>query len=208
PPHVLFVRLAKPLISLFNVAANGVLRLAKVEPKDELASAYTSDELATLITESRKEGLLDDSEHRRLAKTLSSAERTVAEVLVPTGELTTLPRNPTVGDVERVVSTTGFSRFPILDDEGGLAGYLHVKDVLDQAGADPATPVAASRVRGLPVVSAEDRLDDALTTLRRAQSHLARAVDKDGRLLGVVALEDLLEEYVGTVRDAMHVGAH
>jgi CBS domain containing-hemolysin-like protein len=190
------------VLAMFTAVGRWVLRRFGVEPVDELESAYTPDELALLIGQSRSEGLLEDSEHRRLAQTLSSAERTVAEVVVPLEKITTVPAFPTVGDMEAAIAATGFSRFPVLADTG-LIGYLHVKDVLDLEGET--TSVPRDRVRGLPEVPADARLDEALAALRRAQSHLARAVDADGTVLGVVALEDLLEEYVGTVRDGTHV---
>ncbi|MGI8305630.1 hemolysin family protein [Saccharopolyspora hattusasensis] len=205
PPLVGFVKLARPLIALFNMMANTVLRLLRVEPKDELDTAYTSAELAELLVESRREGLLDQSEHRRLAQTLSSVEHTVADVLVPLTDLTTLPQHPTLGDVEQAVAHTGFSRFPLRRDDGTLTGYLHIKDVLDQAGHDPTTPIAPARIRRLPTVPAHARLDHAMTSLRRTGSHLATATDTTGQPIGIVALEDLVEEYVGTVRDATHV---
>ena len=205
PAHYAFCRLTRPVLRLFNAVAHGVLRRAGVEPRDELATALTTDELADLIGESRREGLLDAAEHRRLTKTLSSAHRTVADVLLPMDRLTTLPEQPTIGDVAAAVAATGFSRFPLRTADGRLAGYLHVKDVLDRDGLDPASRVPRSRIRGLPELPADARLDEALAALRRAQSHLARAVGRDGATLGVVALEDLVEEYVGTVRDATHV---
>ncbi|SFE38616.1 protein of unknown function DUF21, partial [Saccharopolyspora kobensis] len=83
PPLVGFVKLARPFIALFNMMANTILKLMRVEPKDELDTAYTSAELAELLVESRREGLIDHSEHRRLAQTLSSANHTVTDVLVP-----------------------------------------------------------------------------------------------------------------------------
>lgn len=205
PALVGFVQLARPFIALFNMMANAVLKLLRIEPKDELETAYTSAELAELLVESRREGLLEHSEHRRLAQTLSSVEHTVADVLVPLPEVTTLPGRPTLGDVERLVADTGFSRFPVRADDGRLLGYLHVKDVLDQAGDDPKTPIADARRRELPTVPVTARLDEAMTSLRRAGSHLAAAVDSGGVAVGVVALEDLVEEYVGTVRDGTHV---
>lgn len=207
PPLVAFVKLARPFIAVFNMMANAVLRMLRVEPKEELETAYTSSEFAELLVESRREGLLEQSEHRRLAQTLSSVEQTVAKVLVPLGQLTTLPYAPTLGDVERAVSTTGFSRFPVQADDGTMHGYLHVKDVLDQAERDPDTPVPMAKVRKLPTVQVAARLDDALTSLRRSRSHLATAVDANGEPVGVVALEDLVEEYVGTVRDGTHVNS-
>jgi CBS domain containing-hemolysin-like protein len=205
PVHFAFCRLVRPVLSLFTVASTFVLRLFKVEPRDELENAYTPDELATLIAESRREGLLDASEHRRLTQTLSSAARTVADVMVPLAGIKSVPFPPTVGDIGKAVAETGYSRFPVMLANGSLNGYVHVKDVLDQVDADPSTRLSESRVRALPQVPADSRVDEALSALRRAHSHLAMAVAADRTVLGVVALEDLVEEYVGTVRDGTHI---
>lgn len=204
PPHYAFCRLVRPVLGLFTAISRGVLRLFGVLPKDEMENAYTSDELARLIAESRREGLIEDAEHRRLTKTLSSTERTVADVLVPLDEVRTVPYPPTVGDVEQAIADTGFSRFPVRTASGELNGYLHVKDVLDLASADPSTLVPWTRIRGLPELPVDSRLDEALAALRRAQSHVAKAVGADHTVHGVIALEDVVEEYVGTVRDSTH----
>lgn len=205
PPLVLWVKVTGPFIWLLNHTANGILRLFRVKPKDELDTAYTSQELAELLSESRREGLLEHSEHRRLSQTLSSAEKSVADVLVPIAQLTTLPTGATVGHVARAVSSTGFSRFPIRAATGAFAGYVHVKDVLDLANEDPDTRLPDDKLRRLTTLSARARLDEALSIMRDEGSHLASAVDDNGMAVGVVALEDLLEEYVGTVRDGTHV---
>jgi len=203
PPFLVFTAVMRPLIELFNLMANAVLRLVGVQPRDELEASFTSGELADLIAESGREGLLADDESRRLSRTLSSAETTVADVLVPTAELVTLPAEPTVGDVARAVSDTGFSRFPVRGPDGGLAGYLHVKDILDLVD-DPDAAVPPPRVRRLPEVPVSVRLDEALAVLRRARAHLGRAVGSRGETVGLVAMEDLVETYVGEVRDATH----
>jgi CBS domain containing-hemolysin-like protein len=207
PVLVAWLKLARPFIWLLNFFANSLLRLVKVDPKDELETAYTSTELAELLSESRREGLLEQSEHERLSQTLSSVQKTVADVLVPLGKLTTLSPAPTVGEIEEAVSATGFSRYPLCSAAGELIGYLHVKDVLDQIGDDPATTIPASKFRALTDLPVGARLDEALSAMRKDGTHLARALDTDGRPLGVVALEDLVEEYVGTVRDGTHVAA-
>jgi CBS domain containing-hemolysin-like protein len=201
PPFLVFTTAMRPVIGLFNMMANGVLRLLGVEPRDELESSFTSGELADLIAESSREGLLDDDEHRRLSQTLSSVESTVADVLVRRADVVSLPVDPTVGDVAALVNETGYSRFPVLAADRGLAGYLHVKDILDIID-DPVAAVPAERVRGLPTVQVDARLDVALAVLRRSRAHLGRAVDEAGDTLGLVTMEDLIEHYVGTVRDA------
>jgi CBS domain containing-hemolysin-like protein len=221
PPLVAFMRVTRPVIALFSQTARLVLRTFGVQVRDELASAYSPDELANLIADSSREGLLDSQEHRRLTQTLSTRERTVADVLVPMSDLTTVPAKPTLGDIERAVAQTGFSRFPLRRQElgrqesggpesstdGQLVGYLHVKDVLELLGSPPDTPVPRSSVRPLPEVPFSAKFGEALALLRRSGSHLARVVNADGDTEGVVALEDLLEEYVGDVRDATHVAS-
>ncbi|MGH3883549.1 MAG: hemolysin family protein [Pseudonocardiaceae bacterium] len=204
PPLVAWMRLMRPVIAVLNWIANHVLRVFGVQPRDELENAYSHDELANLIADSSREGLLDSQEQRRLTQTLSTRERTVADVLVPISGLTTVPAEPTLGDIERAVAQTGFSRFPLRSDEQ-MVGYLHVKDVLELFGGAPDTPVPPSSVYPLPEVQSTAKLDEALALLRRSSSHLARVVRPDGATVGVVALEDLVEEYVGTVRDATHV---
>ncbi|MGH3785537.1 MAG: hemolysin family protein [Pseudonocardiaceae bacterium] len=204
PPLVAWMRLTRPVIVVLNWIANHVLRLFGVQPRDELENAYSPDELANLIADSTHEGLLDSQEQRRLTQTLSTMERTVADVLIPISELITVPAEPSLGDIERAVAQTGFSRFP-LRSHAELVGYLHVKDVLDLLGAPPDTPVPSGSVRPLPDVHSTAKLDEALTLLRRSGSHLARVKGPGRETLGVVALEDLVEEYVGTVRDATHV---
>ncbi|HWR46693.1 MAG TPA: hemolysin family protein, partial [Pseudonocardiaceae bacterium] len=215
PPLAAFMRVTRPVIVLFSQAARLVLRLCGVQPRDELYSAYSPDELAALIADSSREGLLDSQEHRRLTQTLSTRKRTVADVLIPISRLTTVPAEPTLGDIERAVAQTGFSRFPLCADRQSgtdqlgtdrqLVGYLHVKDVLELLGRPPDTPVPPGSARPLPEMPSTAKLDEALTLLRRSGSHLARVVGPGGSTEGVVALEDLVEEYVGTVRDATHV---
>jgi CBS domain containing-hemolysin-like protein len=205
PPLVAFMRVTRPVIGLFSRTARLVLHLFGVQPRDELDSAYSPDELANLIADSNREGLLDSQEHRRLTQTLSTRERTVADVLVLLSRLTTVPAEPTLGDIERAVAQTGFSRFPLRSSSQQLVGYLHVKDVLPLLGKPPDTPVPASSVRPLPEMPVSAKFDEALALLRRSRSHLARVVGTDGSTQGVVALEDLVEEYVGTVRDGTHV---
>jgi CBS domain containing-hemolysin-like protein len=200
PAHHAFCQLVRPVLTLFTAAATAVLRLMHVTPRDELDTAYTGAELAEMISESRREGLLDEQESSRLTQTLGSAGRTVADVVVPLDRVVTLPVSPTVGQVESAVAEFGVSRFPVRDRADRLVGYLHVKDVLADAD-NPDAVVPASRVRGLPEIPCDARLDDALAALRRSAAHLARVVaNRGGDTVGVVSMDDLVQYYVGAVR--------
>ena len=205
PPLVMVARVVRPIIVSLNWLANHLLRLFGVEPKDEVASAFTAQEVQSIVERSQAEGLLDDAQGL-LAGALEFSDRTAADVMVRPDELVTLGPGATPEEVERLVTRTGFSRFPVVDDAGVPVGYLHVKDVLYADAGTRGLPVPAWRVRELAVVGPGDEVEEALAEMQRTGAHLAR-VDEDGSPVGVVFLEDILEELVGEVRDAMQRGA-
>jgi len=206
PPLVWIARLVAPVIGALNWIANRVLRLFGVEPRDEVASAFTAQEVQSIVERSQAEGLLDDAQGL-LAGAIEFSDRTARDVMVPVDRVVTVPAGATPEDVERLVARTGYSRFPVagegeLDD---IAGYLHLKDVLYAEGDARSAQVEPWRVRGLASVTPEAEIEDALGAMQRSGSHLAR-VQEGGRCVGVVFLEDILEELVGEVRDAMQRG--
>ena len=204
PPLVMVARVVRPLIGALNWLANHVLRLFGVEPKDEVSSAFTAQEVQSIVERSQAEGLLED-EQGLLAGAIEFSGRTAQEVMVAHDALVTVGPDATPAHLEHLVARTGFSRFPVLDD-GTLVGYLHLKDVLYAEDDDRDVPVPRWRVRALAVVAPDDEVEETLAAMQRTGAHLAR-VDDDGRAVGVVFLEDILEELVGEVRDAMQRGA-
>ncbi|GAB3285908.1 hemolysin family protein [Parasphingorhabdus pacifica] len=192
----------KPAITALNWVTNSILRLFKVQPKDEVASTYTHEEVSALVAESRQEGLLDAHEHELLVGALSFPERTVSSVLIPADVLVTVPEGITPAQVEVRAAQTGFSRFPVTDGDGKPLGYLHLKDVLEDDQDNRTRPIAAKWLRTLATLRPTDPLHLALGQMRQRGAHLAQVVDADGARLGVVALEDVLEELVGEIRDA------
>lgn len=201
PPLVLFVRVLGPLIGFLNWCANRILRLAGVEVKDEVASVFTRDEVASLVSESRREGLLDSDEEGLLIGALAFEERDARSVLLAIDGLVTVDADVTPAELEQVVGRTHHSRFPVTRD-GHLIGYLHLKDVLEFEDLHRNRPIAESWIRPLPSVTPTDRLRTVLATMQRSGAHLAAVRPApDGSVIGLVALEDVLEELVGEVRD-------
>ncbi|MGV0607483.1 hemolysin family protein [Mycolicibacterium sp. XJ1904] len=208
PTYLVWIRMARPLIAFYNWCANATLRLFGVEPKDELDVTVSTVELSEMIAESLSEGLLDPEEHSRLTRALQIRDRAVKDVAFPLRDIRTVSvaregAGPTVGAVEEALAETGYSRFPITDASGTYLGYLHIKDVLAFVN-DPDAVLDLSMVRPLPVVPSSLPLPDALSRLRRTNSHLALVTAPDGSVEAMVALEDLVEDLVGTVRDGTH----
>lgn len=208
PPYLAYMRLARPLIVFYNWCANTTLRLVNLQVKDELEVTVSTVELSEMIAESRSQGLLDKEEHMRLRRALRISHRVVSDVVVPAAQVRAVrvsenASGPTVAAVESAVVETGYSRFPVVDAAGGYRGYLHIKDVL-ALGDDPETVIGAPLIRPLPRLDGSLPLPEALSAMRRSNSHLALMTAPDGRIVGLVTLEDLVEDLVGTVRDGTH----
>lgn len=201
PPLVWVVKVLHPAIWLLNQLANLTLRAFKVQPKDEVTSTFTRDEVAGLVAESRSGGLLDLEDERLLMGALTFEERAARTVLIPVAELKTVEPGASPAQVEQLAVATGFSRFPVRAGDGDLLGYVHLKDLIETDAGRRQAPMSPRVVRALPRVSADDALRAILGTMQRSGAHLAKVVDEGGQTVGVVALEDVLEELVGQIRD-------
>jgi CBS domain containing-hemolysin-like protein len=201
PPLVWIGRVFRPIVVSLNAMSNGVVRLFRVEPKDEAASTFTLDEVATIVNQSTREGVLADSTGT-LSNAFEFTTKKAKDVALPLGSLVCLPDTTSAAEVETAVAKHGFSRYVIVDDGGEPVGYLHLKDVLDLDDERFTAPVPAKRIRRLISVYEEADLEDVLATMRRRGSHLARTFDEFGATSGVLFLEDIIEELVGEVHDA------
>ncbi len=209
-PLVWVSRVFHPVIVSLNWIANHVLRLFGVEPKDEAASTFTLDEVATIVNQSRIEGVLHDTSGT-VAAAVEFTDKKAKDVAVPLAGLVTLPETTTPDEIERAVAKHGFSRYVIVDDSGEPVGYVHLKDVLRVAegpgsAAGAAAQIPAKRIHHMvPVLETTD-LEDALALMRRAGRHLAQVRDANGRTTAVLFLEDIIEELIGEVQDATRRG--
>jgi CBS domain containing-hemolysin-like protein len=201
PPLVFFARIFRPIIVALNATANGVLRLFGVEPKSEATSTFTLEEVQTIVHQSRREGVLEDSSGTLTAAFEFTTKR-VRDVAVPLSSLVSLPSSASPADVERAVARHGFSRYVIPGAGGEPDGYVHLKDVIDLDDDEFDDPIPAKRVRRLVSIFEGTDLEDALATMRRLGTHVARAFDDQGTTTGVIFLEDIIEELVGEVEDA------
>lgn len=131
---------------------------------------------------------------------LISARRDRLEALAEQGKATAVT---VIRAGEQALAQTGYSRFPVVDRGGRFIGYLHIKDVLT-LGDNPQTVIDLAVVRPLPRVPQSLPLADALSRMRRINSHLALVTADNGSVVGMVALEDVVEDLVGTMRDGTH----
>ena len=202
PPMAGWVRVTRPVLVAINGLANGILRLFRVQPQDQLSTAYTPDELGDLFAESAAAGLLDPDEQERLTRALTLDRATARQLVLPVAHLVTITDTTTGRELEHLVARTGYSRFPIRAG-ADLTGYVHVKDLLELDPGAYDQPVPARLRRALVTIDADLPLTETVTTLQHAGSHLGRVTDGQ-TILGAITLEDVLEELVGEVHDTSH----
>ena len=202
PPLVFVSTILRPIIVSLNWAANTVLRAFGVEPKNEATSAFTVEEVATIVATSKKEGVLTDN-NDALNAAFEFTEKKVRDIAVGLDQLVSLSEAATPKEVEKAVSKHGFSRYVLVNDEAEPTGYLHLKDVIDlETIGEFEEPVPPKRIRQLISIFRETDLEDALASMRRSGTHIARVFDEQGTTRGVLFLEDIIEELVGEVQDA------
>ncbi len=200
PPLVRVSKVFAPIVALLNNLSNSLLHLMKVEAKDEVASTFTLGELQTIVATSTAEGTVED-DAGVIEGALEFTEKEISDIMVTGDKLVTLPFGSTPAELEHAVARSGYSRFVITDSDGTYMGYLHVKDALAVSPERFNEPFPWYKLRSLDTLSPTTDIDDALTSMQRTRTHIAQVMDSHGRTLGVVFLEDVLEELVGEIND-------
>ena len=195
PPLVGLSRALRPLIFTVNAFANGLLALLGVETKGAVTATFSDDELARLVKDSGAAGLIDDRALERLHDALELGRRPVRDVVVPLEHVVYARVGITPEQLERLSAESGFSRFPVVDEGRRIINYLHVKDALDATARD--APFRLRDMRPVARVRESTPLDDVLTAMRGSRAHLAAVLGADGRLAGLVTMEDVLRELFG-----------
>jgi CBS domain containing-hemolysin-like protein len=195
PPLVALARALRPVIFAVNAFANGLLKLMRVETRDEVTATFSDAELAQIVKDAGEAGLIDDRARERLHDALELGRRPVRDVVLPLEGVVHARVGVTPEQLERLSAESGFSRLPVVDEGRRIVGYLHVKDALDASPRD--MPFRLSDMRSIARVRESTPLDDVLTAMRGSRTHLAAVLGGDGRLAGLVTMEDVLRELFG-----------
>ena len=195
PPLVTLARAVRPVIFTINAFANTLLKLLRVETKDEVTATFSDAELARLVRDSGEAGLIDERARERLHDALELGRRPVRDVVLPLERVVYARVGDTPEELERLSAESGFSRFPVVDDGRRIVGYLHVKDALDAVQQD--VPFQVADMRPIARVRESTPLDDVLTAMRGSRTHVAAVLGSDGLLSGLVTMEDVLRKLFG-----------
>ncbi|WP_182524211.1 hemolysin family protein [Nocardioides dongkuii] len=191
-----YLRVAGPLIWVFDQSSNLLLRVLRIEPVHDVEHSATARDLEHIVADSRESGDLDPELSVLLERVLDFPTRDVEHAMVPRTRVDVVAEGSAIADVRRLMAT-GHSRYPVTDAEQGVVGVVHLGDVL---AAGPTTTLA-DVTRPPLVVPTRMSLPDALEELASTRNELAAVVDEYGGFVGVLTLEDLAEELVGELAD-------
>lgn len=201
PLLTLFTYLFWPVIRLLNQSANGILGLFAIHPPAYTERIHAPEELRLLLLESRDHGLVEESDAEMIAGVLDLSRTSVRQAMTPRTEIWAVQRDWPLGKIIDLVRNSGFSRLPVYDEDlDHIVGMLLAKDLLNFFESD--TPFSTDLVMREPYfTSATMQVDDLMKELQQRNAHLAIVVDEYGGTLGLITLEDLIEEIVGEIFD-------
>jgi CBS domain containing-hemolysin-like protein len=204
PPMRVFYLVTKPVVDLFNGLGNLLLKPFGIPPAREVGHAPHSEaEIRSLMRQSEAEGLLEREEWQLSERVFTFGDMRAREVMMPRPDIEFVTTDGDVASTARRAIETGHTRFPVCEPDGGLdavVGSVHVKDLLSVAlkGEDASL---RDLTREISRFSESTLLDEMLREMQRRRQHMALVVDEHGTTVGLVTLEDILEELVGEIED-------
>lgn len=191
-----------PPIRLLNGSANAIVRSFGIEPQEELRSARTTGELASLIRRSAVQGTLDPDTAHLMERSVVFGGLTAGEIMTPRVQMDSVGVDESINAVIELARTTGHSRFPVVDRApDNVVGAVHVKHAVAVPVSERSTTTIGQVVVEATVVPETLKLDPLLALLRAEGFQMAVVVDEYGGTAGVVTLEDVVEEIVGDIVD-------
>jgi CBS domain containing-hemolysin-like protein len=202
PPLVLMAHAFWPFIWLLNTASNLTLRLLGLGRASPQELTHTEEELRHILLESTEGGHLSRSERIMIENVLNLEEKTARRVMVPRPDIVYLSLSRPLEENLRLARQAGHTRFPLCEDDlTTVIGMIHVKDVFRSGGVQNGRVDLRQLARKVPFLPVTLRLDQLLVEFQKNRVHLAMLLDEYGSLVGMVSLENVLEELVGPIQD-------
>ena len=187
---------AFPAEAVFRI----ILRAAKIEP-DTARSDVTEQEILQLVDEGESSGAIDSEKREMIENIFDFSEHSVREVMTHYMDVAAIPSDADDAAILKLITETGYSRYPVYDgDITNVTGVLIAKEYLCDRLSDESRGFA--KLLRVPLFVPESMLtDEVLRRMKEREQHMALVVNEYGEAVGLVTMEDLLEEIVGTIYD-------
>ena len=198
--HVVMT-VAHPIVVIVTYASTIILRLVGIDVKRLKRPLFTEAEIRTCINMAWDDGAISTHERKMLSRVFTLNDKSVEEIMVPQNRMAVLSINDPVEKIIAVIVKTGYSRFPVSHGKNGdIIGSIHAKDIFHLIDAHK--PVSVKNILRPPYfISAGTAIDSQLRSFQALRLHQAVIRDSSGTTIGLITLEDILEELVGAIRD-------
>ncbi len=201
-----FYRMSYPFIWALNGTANAFLRLAGIPPTSEPEVAHSEEELRLILAHSHAQGILDRDEKKMLERVFDFADRSVRQVMVPSTEIVFLDLNKSLEENLEIARKDRHTRYLLCDKNlDRVVGIVHIKDLFWQYRQLKEGFKLTMVKRPVQFVPESKYIKTLLTEFRHTRTHLAVVVDEYGATIGIVTLEDILEQLVGEIQDEFDI---
>ncbi|MFI5212166.1 MAG: hemolysin family protein, partial [Ignavibacteria bacterium] len=190
---------------LLNHAANLILRIIGIQPVADSERFHSEDELRMLLSEGRKSGAIDQTEHQLIEKIFEFNDKMAKEIMVPRNHMVALDIDDSREKIFQTVTEEGFSRLPIYKDTiDNIIGIIYTKDLISAAEHRDLITLQ-DIIRPAFFVSSTKQIGNLLKEMQRNKVHMSVVVDEYGGVEGLVTIEDIIEEIVGEIEDEYDV---
>ena len=198
----LFYKISYPFIWTLNKAAFLFLRIFGIRPVTELGSAHSEEELRMILAKSLEKGVLDAEEQQLLDRVFSYGDRSARQIMVPAGDVEFMDINNTFKENMALARKSGHTRYPLCDRSlGNALGIIHIKDLVWRLSREHYEADLLALKRPILFVPENSLIKDLLPEFRKNRTHMTLVIDEFGSPVGIVTMEDILEELVGEIQD-------
>ncbi|UCE72030.1 MAG: HlyC/CorC family transporter [Nitrospiraceae bacterium] len=202
-PIEMYIRIISPLVSIFNNISNSLIRIigGEVQPSPQL---LTEEEMKSMIKIGEEEGTIEKEEKEMLHNVFEFGDKKVTEAMVPRTELVVISEDAVVADVLSLVSEEGYSRYPVIKETvDNITGILYVKDIIRNMAKETISPNVPIKdfVRDAYYIPESKMVTALLDDMQKNKFQIAIVADEHGGTAGLITLEDIMEEIVGSLQD-------
>jgi len=190
-----------PVVVAVTYITNKLLLLVGVDVRKMKRPLMTEDEIKVCIEMGWDEGAISAEERKMLSRVFTLNDKTVGDVMVPREKMTVLDVNASTHETMNAIVKTGYTRFPVTRGKNlDIIGFMHAKDLFRLA--EKGRSASLKKILRPPYFVADDKKIDAqLRSFQARKLHQAVVLDKEGKVGGLITLEDILEELVGSIQD-------
>jgi len=200
PPLRIFAFSARPIIWFMNGAGNFLVRSCGMKTSHE-TNVHSVDELALLIEDTEEAGILDSDQANMVQNVFALSDKEISDCMVPREKMAVVEIKTPLTEVLEMIRTQGHTRMPVYDgDVDNIVGIVNSKDLFFLVGMSNFVVLEDALYPALFLKPDED-IGNAMRLFRKAKRHMALVRNEEGQILGLVTLEDILEEIIGDIED-------